>query len=490
MNKREIICYETDASQLNGKAEKVIFPSTIEEVQEAIKNSDNLVIRGGGTGVLGGCIPNGSIIIDMNKMNRIINFDKKKDIIYVEAGISIKELNEKLESIGFEFPIIPLNEASTLGGMTALNISCPRSMRYGRMKDWIESIEFVNGRGELIKTSKTDLMDVCGMEGITGIIVRLKLKVKPKNERSISIFQSDNLDEILRISRRLKMEKEVVMLEIFSKKTSEIMDFPKKYNLIVEFDSDRGKIKGKEYEKIWNLRKKSFSVLIGRGYYNSEDFKFFFDKLKEFLLYLEFKEVPYIGYLGEGIIHSFFKNYEKDKKEEIINLMQKLGGKFYGGIGLKRKAFVEDFEKKIVYRVKFRYDPFGKLNNGKVIDFEAGMDRRARPLEKEEEKQALVKEELQIQRRDFESRVERPVFEKFVEKGGKDEKKQENSLSPEALLEDYKYTYESELPEKRREKIEEFAKKIPGEIGREENRGKRTKQEEEEINKIIFGGKK
>src|SRR3989344_7242518 len=158
MNKKEMLSYETDASRLIGKAEKVFFPRRAEEIQNIIKTSNlDIVPRGGGTSQIGGTIPNNSIIVDMNKMNKILNFDPKKRIIEVEAGINVKELNEKLNYINFEFPIRPLNETSTIGGMAAINTFNRRGMKYGRIKDWIEEIEFVNGRGELMKTSKADL---------------------------------------------------------------------------------------------------------------------------------------------------------------------------------------------------------------------------------------------------------------------------------------------------------------------------------------------
>ena len=79
------------------------------------------------------------------------------------------------------------------------------------MKDWVEGTEFVNGKGEIIKTSKADLGDVCGMEGITGIIVSAKLRITPLIKRTASVFQTDNLDELLSIARRLKQEKEMLL---------------------------------------------------------------------------------------------------------------------------------------------------------------------------------------------------------------------------------------------------------------------------------------
>ena len=384
VTKKEIFAYQTDASRLIGEASKVVFPSTIEEVQTLVKNSDTTIVpRGAGTNFVGGCIPNNSLIMDLNKLNKVKEFSPK-GTVYVEAGVTLKELNQKLEPLGFEFPIQPLNQGvSTIGGMIATNASGSRAMKYGQMKDWIDAIDFVNGRGEIMKTSKADLMDICGMEGITGIIVGAKLRIIPLIKRSASLFQSDDLEEIMSISRRLKLEKDVCSLDLISKQISQLINFPEKYNLIIEFDSERGKIKDDDYQKIINLRDKLFFTMAKNEYVNSEDPKLFLDKIKEFVLYLEANKIPYFSNVGFGIVHPFFKDTEQNKRNDIRELMKKTDVKLGNyGIGITRKEFVETFTEKIIHRVKLRNDPFGKLNNGKIINIEHLPNFRARQAPK------------------------------------------------------------------------------------------------------------
>ena len=235
MNKKEIVSYETDASRLIGKANKVVFVKKVEEISYLIKtNNLDIVPRGAGTSLVGGCIPNNSLVVDLNKLNNIISLNLKQGIIYVEAGICIKELNSKLSKVGLEFPINPSNNGvSTIGGMIATNASDNRSLKYNQIRDWVEEIEIINGRGELIKATKADLMDFCGMEGITGIIVRAKLRLIRTPIRTASIFQSDSFEEVLSIARRLKLEKNISMLDLFNKEVSVLLGFPEKYHLII-----------------------------------------------------------------------------------------------------------------------------------------------------------------------------------------------------------------------------------------------------------------
>jgi len=508
MNKKELICYETDASRLKGKAEKVVFPKTSEEIQTIVKTSNlDIVPRGSGTGLVGGCVPDNSIVVDMSKMNKLIDIDKVKNTILVEAGISFKELNGKLDAMGFEFPVQPLNQSSAIGSMIALNIACPRSIKYGRMKNWVEEIEFINGRGELMKLGKADLSDVCGMEGITGIIVRAKLKISPEIKRSASVFQTNDLNEALKIARRLRLEKDIVMLEFFSKQISKILNLPEKYHLIAEFDSTRGKIKDKDYEKTMELRQKVYHALGKEQYYNSEDPKFFFDKLGDFISYLEINQIPYFGYLGTGMIHPFFRDDEEDKRQETLKIIKKMNGKLVRyGIGIKRKDFLDNFEKKIIQRIKMRHDPFGKLNKGKIIDYEGKIDEKKpakhlKPLQEEEieEIKPFLGEKISASKIKQEKGDVEPEkqMDEFIEKvelleGEAEKDKPEKEIGKptdpaQELIKDYEYTFESELSDPKKTKIEEFAKDVPKKIIKEEElKGKLSKEEKEMIDKLIM----
>ena len=558
MNKKEQVCYNTDASRLIGKAEKVVFPKTVEEVSQIIQRTEvGIVPRGAGTNLVGGCIPENSVVVDMGKMDNVSKFNSAKKTVNVEAGVTLKELNEKLSRVGFEFPIESFNKGiSTVGGAVALNIPGFRTMKYGRIRDWIESIEFVNGRGELMKLGKSDLMDVCGMEGITGIITSVILKVIPKKQRSASLFQADELDELFSIARRLKLEKEVCMLEFFPPQASKFLGLPERYHLIIEFDSNRGKIKGEEYKVISKFKYKIYDAFYSLGYYNSEDPKFFFDKLKEFILFLESNQIPYFGYLDIGVVHPFFKDNEKGKRKEVVDFVQKVRAKHSKyGIGLNRKYLVDSFEKKVIQRVKLRHDPFGKLNPGKIIDIDFSEKRfseknvqHLKPIEKEEieEIKPLMGEEKGASEILEELKTPGEKMEEFIEKvelmdkiadneepkrelSGEDkelevikEKETELEINKEIKdrLKDYEQTFDSELEEEKKKKVEDFAKsvahdilhprkpfeekKVEEEKKPEENpteekqfkiddsniekRGKISKEDKDEINRIMFGG--
>jgi len=364
----ELVCYNTDNSGLHGNAKRILFPESIAEIKKLILDSQNIVPRGLATNIVGGCIPSGSDVFDMKKMNNI-NFDFKTKLVSVEAGVTIKELNEKLKSIGYEFPIFG---EGTIGGMIAMD--SPSFMgAYGNIKEWIEEIEFVNGRAELIKFSKSDIGEVCGLEGITGIIVRAKLRVISYNERSLSIFQSGDIEEIFLVIKRLKLEKTIAMMRLYSPYYSKILGFPEKYHIFVGFENSNGKIKGEDCDILLKKIMKDYYLMNKNGYRSSEDPKLLFEKLKEFTMFLDSIGVPYSGDLSLGIIFPFFK--DDSSKEEVIRMINRINGRpGKYGIGLRRKNKVDNLQKKIVHRVKMRHDPYLKMNKGKYIDIDGTND--------------------------------------------------------------------------------------------------------------------
>lgn len=368
---QELTCYNTDGSRIIGSALKVVFPENVEEVKKVVFNNHNIVPRGSGSNFVGGCIPNNSVVIDIKKMNKV-SFENGK--VYAESGVTMKELNEKLKSIDFEFPVFS-NEERTIGGMIAMN-SNGYFGRYGDIKEWIEEIELVNGKGEVVKIGKADLSDVCGMEGITGIITKARLKAINLKKRSASIFQAETLEDIWSIARRLKQQEDVVMLRFYSKSVSKLMGFSEKYHLFVGFNSERGKIKGEDYNHILKTIKREYYYLSAKGYYDTEDVKFFFDKIKEFGPFLEELKVLYFSDLFSGVVYIFF--IDDTNKQNVLNMIQRMGGRPGSyGIGIKRKSILDNIQKKIIQRIKSRYDPYGKLNQGKLIDFVVGAKEKS-----------------------------------------------------------------------------------------------------------------
>lgn len=367
------LAYETDASQIKGKASKVYNPETIEEMQEIIRNNLNIVPRGGGSGLAGGAVPLDSVVIDLSKMNKIINLDISKKEIEVEAGILLDELNEELETSNLEFPVQPSSHSiATIGGMIATNAVGARAIKHGKTSNWVKSLEIVNSKGEPVVIEKSGISDIAGMEGTTGIIVKAKLKLIEKPLRTASLYAFDDFLKVMEATEKLKMLNDVSMIEFLDKKTSSMLEFDNKYHLIAEFESDRGKLKDKDYKNLIEKRDRIYPVLASVGYSLIEDPFLMLHKMPELVEYLESKNIPFFGHLGVGIIHPCFRKGDENIIKNVLELVNRARGKVTGehGYGISKREFLDNIDKNIIKRIKERYDPEYKFNPGKIVKME------------------------------------------------------------------------------------------------------------------------
>jgi FAD/FMN-containing dehydrogenase len=124
----ERYCYAQDAMNSNtffAKPDVVIFVETIEEISDVLKfaNKNNVpvVSRGAGTNMVGACTcPNGGIVLNFSKMNKIIDFNPDNMTMKVQPGVIVEDIKKMANSKGLCFPPDPSNfKVSTIGGSIA-----------------------------------------------------------------------------------------------------------------------------------------------------------------------------------------------------------------------------------------------------------------------------------------------------------------------------------------------------------------------------------
>ncbi len=176
----------------------VVFPQNkddIREILEYAKSIDAIIIPyGGGTSVVGHLkvpITDKPVIsVDMRRMNKLIDIDKKGCIANFEAGINGQELEASLRAEGFTLGHYPQSfELSSLGGWIASRSSGHFSMKYGRIERVFVggNVETPNGRIEIPSfpgsAAGPDIKEIMlGSEGRYGIITDAKVKISPLPE--------------------------------------------------------------------------------------------------------------------------------------------------------------------------------------------------------------------------------------------------------------------------------------------------------------------
>ena len=157
-----------------------------------------VVPRAAGTWALGGVLPlDGGIVLDMNNMDKIIEFNPEDEYVRVEPGIEWKRLIDYLDVRGYQVGANPSSGLSaTIGGYLATGGSAGIGVtKYGTVGDQVISLKVVTSDGNIIETNPVDSWLFVGSEGTLGVICEATLKVFKKESMRYLAFAFDSLDE-------------------------------------------------------------------------------------------------------------------------------------------------------------------------------------------------------------------------------------------------------------------------------------------------------
>ena len=169
---------------------------------------------GGGSGSQGGALPiRGGIILDLKKMNRILEINPRSMTYTAECGIIQQALEWELNKHGYSTMHLPASAScATLGGYLAHRGSGVASSKYGKIEDLVVSIEVVLPNGTVIETplvprhaAGPDLNQLfVGSEGTLGIITRATLKMfEIPEKRLFRAFLFDDMSNAIKGGRTL-----------------------------------------------------------------------------------------------------------------------------------------------------------------------------------------------------------------------------------------------------------------------------------------------
>jgi FAD/FMN-containing dehydrogenase len=147
---------ETETRGVNGRADAVVLPETVEEVAKVVawcyERGVAIVPRGGGTGFAAGAVPlDGGVVVSLERLTRVRSFDPLLWRIWVEAGLRTAELRHIVRQSGLFFPPDPgAAEQSQIGGNIATNAGGPHAFKYGVTGAWVTGLEAVLPPGEIV----------------------------------------------------------------------------------------------------------------------------------------------------------------------------------------------------------------------------------------------------------------------------------------------------------------------------------------------------
>jgi glycolate dehydrogenase FAD-linked subunit len=427
--------YLTDFTRLPGRADAVVLPDSAEQVAEVLawcyERDVPIVPRGGGTGASGGAVPDGGVVLALDRLDRVRSFDPELWRINVEAGVPTGRLKQLVRESGLMFAPDPgAPEQSQIGGNIATNAGGPHAFKYGVVADWVTGLEAAIPPGDLISVGGPIRKDVAGYdlkhllvgsEGTLGIVTAAWLKLLPAPEAvlPVAIFHRGTAEGCAALLRVVGSGIVAAALDALDAETLDCgrASFPggvpegAGFVLLAEADGSRAEAERIQAELVdaagegavgiyaprergdidafWRWRSGlAFAILTRRGGVVAEDIVVPLDRVEEAmdetvaigrrhdLLGISF------GHAGDGNLHSAFlvlpDNPDELRRaalavEELFDLTIRLGGSVSGehGLGLlKRGKLARQWSPRALdlhEEIKRIFDPKNLLNPGKKL---------------------------------------------------------------------------------------------------------------------------
>jgi glycolate oxidase len=427
--------YSEDMAGFRATPAIVVRPGSEDEVKKlvALASSRRIPIlpRGAGSSLTGASVSKGAVVLDMRRMDAIVKVDTVNWYVRAQAGITLEELNKRLEKDGFFFPPDPASSSiCTVGGAVAEGSGGLRCVKYGTVKDWVVSLRVVlpSGKaanfGEPLAKNRAgfDLVHLMvGSEGTLGVVTEACLKIIPlpatqpkrllltfDDWRSVSdaicqlraskimphMFEFLDRETIQALNKNLNMKQKeaeaTLIVDIEEPSLTSAMDIFKR-NGASEIQMAKD---AEEAEVFYQIRSMAYLAIRGLGKaVQVEDIVVPIDRLGEYLMKVKETaskhglKILVNGHAGDGNVHPVILYDEDDAKsraaanrafEEICRYGISIGGSITGehGVGamkvklLREQMKAHDGEEalRLMKEIKKVFDPEGIMNPGKYVE--------------------------------------------------------------------------------------------------------------------------
>ena len=177
----------------SGTTPLLVLPRTVAEVSAIVgvcaETGTPITPQGGNTGLVAGQIPQGEILLSLERLRAIREVEPIDDVIVAEAGAPLALVHDAAEAVGRRFPLSLASEGSaTIGGLVSTNAGGTAVLRYGTMRDLVLGVEAVLPNGEVFHGLKRLRKDntgydlkqlLIGAEGTLGVVTAASLKLFP-----------------------------------------------------------------------------------------------------------------------------------------------------------------------------------------------------------------------------------------------------------------------------------------------------------------------
>ena len=210
----------------------IVMPKAVAEVQAVVKLANEapfkLVPSGGRTGLSGGAVAtDGEVVLVLDRMNQILDFNAADRQVTCEAGVVTEQLQQFAESKGLFYPVdFASSGSSQLGGNVATNAGGIKVIRYGMTRSWVTGMKVVTGRGDLLDLNRGLTKNATGYdfrhlfigsEGTLGIVVELTMALSaPPQDPAVLILGVEDMTQTMPVLEVFQNKLSLTAFEFFS----------------------------------------------------------------------------------------------------------------------------------------------------------------------------------------------------------------------------------------------------------------------------------
>jgi len=204
-----------------GETPLLVLPKTTDEVAAVIaiccESGTPITTQGGNTGLVGGQIPQGEVLLSTDRMRAIRALDTSDDVLVAEAGVTLSAIHEAAAAVRRRFPLGLASEGSaTVGGVVSTNAGGTQVLRYGMTRNLVLGLEAVLPNGEVWNGLKRLRKDntgydlkqlLIGAEGTLGVVTAAALKLHPvMASRAVAMIAVADPEAAIQLLGRAKDE--------------------------------------------------------------------------------------------------------------------------------------------------------------------------------------------------------------------------------------------------------------------------------------------
>jgi glycolate oxidase subunit GlcD len=200
----ELLAYGSDGLPgLVRNPNLAVFPGSRDEaiavVRELAKSNVPFVPRGAGTGLSGGALADGIVLLGLNRLRRIISVDTVNQLAVVEPGVVNTSLTRAVAPFGLHYAPDPSSQAAcTIGGNVAENAGGPHCLKYGVTMNHVVALTVALPSGDVVTLGNStgeqagyDLVGAfVGSEGCFGVALDVTVKLV-RNPQAVRTMLAD-----------------------------------------------------------------------------------------------------------------------------------------------------------------------------------------------------------------------------------------------------------------------------------------------------------